>query len=129
MAIDGGLRKTLAVGTRLVATYKKQEHTARVEQGEDGKLRFRLADGREFKSPSAAGSAAMSGIACNGWRFWSLVDDTTTPRGTPSRPAPQQAEKATAQARPTCTCCGKSFVGASQLAHHEANADRLCLAE
>jgi hypothetical protein len=31
--------------------------------------------GRAFKSPSAAGSAVMGGIACNGWRFWSLADE------------------------------------------------------
>ena len=58
MPIDGGIRKSLVAGTRLVATYRKQEHIAEVVTGEDGKLRFRLADGREFGSPSAAGSAA-----------------------------------------------------------------------
>ncbi len=36
-------------------------------------MRYRLEDGREFKSPSSAGSAIMSGSACNGWRFWSLA--------------------------------------------------------
>ena len=48
--------------------------------GDDGKLRFRLADGREFGSPSAAGSAVMGGISCNGWRFWSLAGERPTPR-------------------------------------------------
>ena len=57
MAIDGGLRNKLAVGTRLVARYKGAEHTAEVVNGEEGKTRYRLANGREFKSPSAAGSA------------------------------------------------------------------------
>jgi len=36
-------------------------------------LRYRLEDGREFKSPSSAGSAIMGGSACNGWRFWSVA--------------------------------------------------------
>ncbi len=125
MAIDGGLRKKLAAGMKLAARHKKEDYSATVEQGEDGKLHFRLPDGRTFKSPSAAGSALMGGIACNGWRFWSLADEATTAPGTPSGPA----DEAPPQARPTCMRCGKSFVGVSQLAHHEANADRLCLVE
>jgi hypothetical protein len=71
MPIDGGARNKLEAGTVLVARYKGAEHRVEVVAGDDGKVRFRLADGREFKSPSAAGSAVMGGIACNGWRFWS----------------------------------------------------------
>lgn len=41
---------------------------------EAGGLRYRLEDGREFRSLSSAGSAVMGGIACNGWRFWSVAD-------------------------------------------------------
>ena len=103
MAIDGGMRKQLAAGMRLVASYRKAQHTAEVIQGEDGKLRFRLADGREFTSPSAAGSAVMGGIACNGWRFWSLSTDeaeeakpatakqarTKAPRAKKAKPEPE----------------------------------------
>jgi len=33
----------------------------------DDGIRYRLDDGRKFKSPSAAGSAVMGGKACNGW--------------------------------------------------------------
>ena len=69
--IDGGMREKLSVGTRLVARYKREEHVAEVVAGEDGKKLYRLADGREFKSPSAAASAVMGGQAANGWRFWS----------------------------------------------------------
>lgn len=156
MAIDGGLRKMLAVGTKLVATYKKEKHTATVEQGEDGKIRFRLADGREFRSPSAAGSAVMSGQACNGWRFWSIqsgeadqteahtvsATDTAltgeaesaisptiiTAISQPITPtvAPTITPPISSVARPHCKRCGKSFVGPAQLAHHAANAERLC---
>jgi hypothetical protein len=57
---------------RLVARYRGAEQHAAVVAGEDGKVRYRLEDGREFKSPSAVGSAAMGGVACNGWRWWSI---------------------------------------------------------
>ena len=65
--------RDLQVGTRLVARYKKQEYSATVVEGEKGGLRYRLEDGQEFKSLSAAGSAVMGGVACNGWRFWSVA--------------------------------------------------------
>lgn len=92
MAIDGGLRKQLRPGTQLVGRYKGAEHHAEVIEGDKGKACYRLSDGREFPSPSAAGSAVMGGIACNGWRFWSVASPvapkrkastkrTTTPRG------------------------------------------------
>jgi hypothetical protein len=77
--------RDLAAGTRLVARYKKQEHTATVVEGEQGGLRYRLEDGREFKSPSAAGSAVMGGVACNGWRFWSLAGE--------AEPAPPKKQR------------------------------------
>lgn len=69
MAIEN---RNLEPGTRLVATYKKQAHVCTVERDDEGSPRYRLEDGREFKSPSAAGSAVMGGVACNGWRFWSV---------------------------------------------------------
>src|SRR5688572_26075679 len=95
MSIDGGMRKQLNAGMRLVANYRKETHTAEVIEGEDGKLRFRLADGREFTSPSAAGSAVMGGIACNGWRFWSLDTEEAEP---PTAPPKQPRVKAPAKA-------------------------------
>jgi len=85
--------RDLAVGTRLVARYKKQEHTATVVEGEGGGLRYRLEDGREFKSPSAAGSAVMDGVACNGWRFWSLAGEAPAPKKERKAPAPKAAPK------------------------------------
>src|SRR3990170_1507467 len=69
MAIED---RSLKAGTKLVARYKGQEHTAEVIETEEG-LRYRLEDGKEFKSPSSAGSAIMGGSACNGWRFWSVA--------------------------------------------------------
>jgi len=64
--------RNLSVGTKLYARYKGQTHTAEVAEKEGTKL-YRLSDGREFKSPSAAGTA-ITGKACNGWAFWSVGD-------------------------------------------------------
>jgi hypothetical protein len=64
--------RNLEPGTKLVTQYKGKEYTAEVVKTEEG-LRYRLEDGREFKSPSSAGSAIMGGSACNGWRFWSVA--------------------------------------------------------
>ena len=140
MAIDGGLRNKLAAGTKLVARYKGVDYVAEVVTNGDGKTRFRLADGQEFKSPSAAGSAVMGGVACNGWRFWNVEGAATampTKAATPAvkpttAPTPKAAgtgaqDAVAPKVRPQCSRCGKSFVGAKQLAHHEANAERLCV--
>ena len=50
--------RNLSVGTRLVASYKKERYVCTVEQDGEG-IAFVLEDGRRFKSPSAAGSAVM----------------------------------------------------------------------
>ena len=92
--IDGGMREKLSAGMTLVASYKKAEHRAEVIEGEDGKVRFRLEDGREFGSPSAAGSAVMGGVACNGWRFWSIAGD-----GEPESKPAKATRKAAAKPR------------------------------
>ena len=102
MAIDGGLRKSLTAGTTLVATYKKEQHRAEVVTGEGGKIRFRLADGREFTSPSAAGSAVMGGVSCNGWRFWSIAADDAPAKPARAKAAPaKQAPPKKAAQRPS----------------------------
>ena len=85
--------RNLEAGTRLVAKYKKAEYTATVVEGEEGGLRYRLEDGREFKSPSAAGSAVMGGVACNGWRFWSLAGEAEPAPPKKQRKAPKPATK------------------------------------
>jgi len=72
--------RELAAGTRLVARYKKADRTCEVVETADG-LRYRLDDGTEHRSPSSAGKAAMDGVACNGWRFWS-VEGTEKPKRT-----------------------------------------------
>ena len=94
--------RNLEPGTVLVARYKKQDRTCEVVQTEEG-LRYRLDDASEHKSPSSAGKAAMGGVACNGWRFWSL-QGTEKPRREPhakaEKPAKAQPKKAPAKAAP-----------------------------
>src|SRR5208283_2341117 len=79
--------RNLTTGTHLTARYRKQIHSCEVADKE-GKLFFRLEDGREFKSPSAAGTA-ITGGACNGWAFWSLEADQE------AKPTETQEEVAT----------------------------------
>ena len=62
--------RNLKAVTKLIGKYHKQAHTCDVVEVE-GKLRFRLEDGREFKSTSAAGMA-ITGHPCDGWVFWSV---------------------------------------------------------
>ena len=70
--------RNLQPGTRLVGRYHKQPYVCEVLEGDGGKLRYRLEDGREFKSPSAAGMA-ITGHACDGWVFWSVEKTETAP--------------------------------------------------
>ncbi len=92
--------RNLEPGTVLVARYKKQDRTCEVVQTEEG-LRYRLDDGSEHKSPSSAGKAAMGGVACNGWRFWSLqgTEPARKPKAKTEKPAKAQP-KAKAKAAP-----------------------------
>ncbi len=84
--------RNLEPGTRLVTIYKKETYRAEVIAGEEGKVLYRLEDGREFKSLSAAGTA-LTGNACNGWRFWSV--DTAA---APETESANQAEATTGEA-------------------------------
>ena len=133
MVIDATQRKAIAAGQTLTAKYKGRQYTVEVITGENGKLFYRLGDGREFKSPSSAGSTVMGGSACNGWRFWSIADGAPRPASKAAKiaakPATKQPAAKTAKPeRPRCDACGKSFVAAKQLEHHRANAERLCTA-
>jgi len=76
--------RNLESGTRLAARYKGTTHVCEVVQAEEG-LRYRLGDGREFKSPSSAASAVMGGMAANGWRFWSLAEEITEKAAAPKK--------------------------------------------
>jgi hypothetical protein len=129
MAIEN---RELEAGTKLIAKYKKEEHRAEVVAGEEGKVKYRLADGREFKSPSSAGTS-ITGKACNGWAFWSIdsgsaqtwpeesenseataedSEETQTPEQTPTagfRRVPNQKGVEEGQIRLYCDACQKSF--------------------
>lgn len=89
--------RNLKAGTKLVARFKGKDYEAEVVRTKDG-LRYRLAGGKEFKSPSSAGSAIMGGNACNGWRFWSLAGSEPSPLAksvtkTQPRPAKKKPSK------------------------------------
>jgi hypothetical protein len=94
--------REIAAGTVLVARYKKADRTCEVVETPDG-LRYRLDDGTEHKSPSSAGKAAMGGVACNGWRFWSIQGTEPAPRAAkPKTEKPAKKEpkaKASAKAK------------------------------
>lgn len=115
--------RNLKPGTVLVARYKKQEHRVEVVAGEKGQILYKLADGREFTSPSAAGSAVMGGTACNGWRFWS-VEGAEEPQK--AKPEPKSKAKAKTKAEPkvkaeapvSCGECGQEFPSSRQAAEH-----------
>jgi hypothetical protein len=103
--------RDLKAGTKLVATYKKQEFTCEVVKTKDGVL-YRLADGQEFKSLSSAGSAVMNGSACNGWRFWSLEGEAKTKSSaTAKAPKAEQTVKPMKDdpTRFWCSACMDSF--------------------
>jgi len=83
--------RNLKPGSHLVARYHKQGYSCEVVEGEGGKLRYRLEDGREFKSPSAAGMA-ITGHACDGWIFWSVEPSTAAPAPQPTRSSPVKTQ-------------------------------------
>jgi hypothetical protein len=115
--------RNLRAGQKLVATYKKQDHTCTVKATKDG-LRYVLEDGSEFKSPSSAGSAVMGGSACNGWRFWTPASEAKkqatskaeakktaakTKAGATFEPMPDQKGATTGQVRYFCSACMDAF--------------------
>ena len=131
--------RNLTKGTKLAGRYHKQSYTCEVVENAEGKIRYKLEDGREFKSPSAAGMA-ITGHACDGWVFWSVqTEETTTkpdaekaetlpaaetehkeepvadaPKGDPKKTGvflvPNQKGVPEGQIRWFCRDCGKSFI-------------------
>ncbi len=104
--------RDLKPGEKLIARYKGQEYSAKVVETEAG-IRYRFEDGREFNSPSAAGSAVMGGNACNGWRFWSLAGDEQPKKAAkkPSRPKDKKPSgfRRLEDGRFWCDACMESF--------------------
>jgi hypothetical protein len=70
--------RNLTKGTKLTGRYHKQSYTCELVGNMEGKLRYRLPNGEEFKSPSAAGMA-ITGHACDGWVFWSVQTEENAP--------------------------------------------------
>ena len=107
--------RNLKAGTKLVARYKGTEYAVEVVKTKDG-IRYQLEDGREFKSPSSAGSAVMGGNACNGWRFWTLASEAAkkpAAKKAKDKPVFEPMEDQTGapegQVRYFCTACMEGF--------------------
>ena len=108
--------RDLKPGTKLVGRYKGQSYHAGVAQTEEG-VRYRLEDGREFKSLSSAGAAIFGeGRTCNGWAFWSLAGeaDAEKPKKERKPKAGRRAKKAAGferleDGRAFCNACMAAF--------------------
>jgi hypothetical protein len=87
--------RNLKVGTKLIGKYHKEPFICQVIAGEGDKIRYKLEDGREFKSPSAAGMA-ITGHPCDGWVFWSLAP-VENPAAEPQKEADATATDKTSQ--------------------------------
>jgi hypothetical protein len=79
--------RNLTKGTKLTGRYHKQSYSCEIVEDAEGKLRYKLEDGREFKSPSAAGMA-ITGHSCDGWKFWSLQTEENAPAAEPETKEP-----------------------------------------
>src|ERR1044071_6539377 len=80
--------RNLTPGTRLWARFKGAVHTAEVVAHADDRgdetIGYKLSDGREFKSPSAAGASIMGpNRICNGWAFWTVGEPVEKPAKAP----------------------------------------------
>jgi hypothetical protein len=127
--------RNLKAGTVLVAKYKGQEHRAEVVKTREG-LHYKL-KGKEYGSPSAAGSAVTGRKTCDGWEFWSVEGaPPVKPRAqrmleaqVGARPAPKAKPKAKAKKAAkakrepkaetvACGDCGEKFPTAKETAAH-----------
>jgi hypothetical protein len=126
--------RNLKPGTVLVGRYQKKDHRCEVVKGKDGKVAFRV-KGKEYGSPSAAGSAVMDGVSCNGWRFWTVEGAETKPKATTkatpkakrdAKPNAKKARKVAGGAngeapveKPVnCGDCGQEFPTSREAADH-----------
>jgi hypothetical protein len=129
--------RNLTKGTKLTGRYHKQTYSCEVVEDAEGKLHYHLEDGREFKSPSAAGMA-ITGHSCDGWKFWSVQTEEAAAAETKVKEQPaEQTPEAAADAPKTdpkktgvflvpnqkgvpegkirwfCRDCGKSFIASA----------------
>ena len=92
--------RNLKPGTVLVARYKGEEHRAEVVKTKEG-LRYKLKDGREFKSPSTAGATVKGGgKTCDGWEFWSVEGAPAVRPRAQRKAADEPAKAAKPKAKP-----------------------------
>jgi len=91
--------RNLTKGTKLTGRYHKQTYSCEVVENAEGKLMYRLEDGREFKSPSAAGMA-ITGHACDGWVFWSVQTEESAIAPIAEKPADAPAAETAQKAEP-----------------------------
>jgi hypothetical protein len=98
--------RNLEAGASLAARYKGTTYVCEVVQTEEG-IRYRLEDGREFKSPSSAASAVMGGMAANGWRFWSLAEALAEKAAAPKKESPSKKNGQVERFR--CLSCGHIY--------------------
>jgi hypothetical protein len=105
--------RELAAGTTLVAKYRGTQHTVLVVGDHETGLGYELDNGTIYKSLSAAGSAVMKGVACNGWRFWTVAgEESVTPPTNATKPA--KAPKAKTEAG-----TGRKFVQVRKMRKQE----------
>lgn len=102
--------RNLKAGTKLVTRYKGDDYRCEVAQTKDG-LRYRLPDGKEFKTPSGAGKHIRGGKETNGWDFWSVEGQEPKPKaarkGNPSGKA--KGFKRLEDGRFFCNACMEPF--------------------
>ena len=116
--------RNLGAGTKLVASYRKQQHTVLVLDDGEGNLGFELDGGTIYRSLSKAGSVVMGGVSCNGWRFWSVEGEAVPgaepkPKATKAkkgaflrqiRKVPNQKGVPEGSTKFFCSACMKSFL-------------------
>ena len=112
--------RNLSIGTKLYARYKGQTYTAEVVEKDRATL-YRLSDSREFKSPSAAGTA-ITEKACNGWAFWSAGDGAEN-TGPVTSTKPRPASKVTPAPKPAAKRRGRKSQAAEPPATDDQDGD------
>lgn len=105
--------RNLKPGTVLVKRYKKRDYRCTVVKDEDGKLVYRVHGGKDYTSPSAAGSAVMGGTACNGWAWWN-VEGEEKPKKAKASTKAEKGGKGAKRAPKTGTVAGAANVEPSE---------------
>jgi hypothetical protein len=105
--------RNLKPGTVLVKRYKKRDYRCEVVKGKDGKLTYKVG-GKEYASPSGAGSAVMGGAACNGWKWWTIERPEKPKRQRMTRPEGLAVEHATRAKSPTSRSTAKPATKATK---------------